>query len=209
MTDFSVRFVNSTSSVWTLVVVAAPLNGASSLECVAFQQVRAASSGSGTVRFNDQPSVSLATYTGSGASRIYDTTLTKDVAAGSAWKVITQDGVQQFAANGSARFPGEIDVLNASGVLLPIGIGAGGGAAAFQPNVLGGTYVPFGLPLSFSAILSSDQVQPGQVMGAPPGTIAAAVLSQQVALTLSAATPTATVTATVDGAQLVITVTHP
>jgi hypothetical protein len=210
MTSYSVTFKNTTGSVWTLVVTAALPNGGGGLESVAFQQTRAAPGGQGTIRFNDQLCVCVATSSGEGGTRVYETTLANPATNGSAWKVIADSGVQQFEAAGAARFTNEIDVRNASDALANAGLGLAMTGAVFQANVPIGAFVPFILPLAFQALISSAQVAPGQVMSVSSDTMSRAmVLTEPVPLTLSANTPAATVTASMDGATVELTVTYP
>lgn len=210
MTAFNVKFNNLTGSVWTLVI-SATLPGGGGLDSVAFAQVRTAPSGKGTIPFDDQLCVCLAAVSGSGGSRVYETTLAHAVTPGTAWQVVMNGGVQQFAPDGNARFPNEIDVRNASNALANIGLGVAMTGAVFQPDVPVNTFVPFPLPLSYQAMLSSAQVAPGQVMSTSFDTslISMIVVTSPAVLTLSPATPNATVSASMPGVSLELTVTYP
>lgn len=207
VTTHTVRFVNKTSSVWTLVVFVR-LPSDAGLELVAFRQTRAAASAQKSVAFDDAPCICLGSHSGSGRARVYEDELIQAVAAGQAWKVLTQDGVQQFAVDGRSQFPGTLDVANVSGLVLDLGAGFASSAAVYQPNVPGSTTVRFTPTPSFWVFLSSEPVADGQVVALGGPAVVSSIFSGRLALDLSAQQPSATVTATMQGSGLVLQITY-
>jgi len=133
MTAFSVKFVNKTQTVWTMVVTIT-LPGGNGLQSVAFQQVRApGNNGSGTVRFDDQLCVCLGSHSGTGSSRVYETTLTNPAARplvvmnspitdvyGSHWSVSGREVPDERSADDAVYLPGRnLLLLSMPSVGLP------------------------------------------------------------------------------------------
>lgn len=194
-----VAFVNASLVPW-IVAIWQELPGGSDLQLVSWKQARSVPSPE-PIRFawDDSYAVALAWYEPRPPTGVYVRDSSRSAPAGSAWEVITLDGVQLLGEAGSGPDPEVILILNASAGPANAGLIQSGSSVAYAHELAVGTFANFSLRPKFWIGLFAD-LEPGQVIDR------SMILVGPQALPFSDAVDALIATAVIQGQNVVLTV---
>jgi hypothetical protein len=209
-TTYTLNLQNQTPSVWTFVVFLVLPNSAG-LDSVAWQlRTLPPSTGKGSISWTDDYCVAIATRGSAGGFTVFSDTQTQPAAANTAWKIVDSSGVQEIVANGTALTPDTIQLLNSTSSLANGGFGAASLGAVFKGDLRGQESAVF-VPQPQYFVMLADSMQQGQVItrGSRIAKATTSSIVGPVALNLSPAAATKSVTAVVNGNTISIQVVPP
>ena len=166
MTAFRGTLQNNTDGVWTLVIYIT-LPAAASMLSVAWQVSQpVANHGSADVSWTDTAAVCLGTSSGVAGAQSFRQTLWQQAAVNQAWVVATTGGALTLTLSGTARAPGQIEVMNSTSPaqVTNIALGYDAAASVYSQNVSSGVGVGFVPVPQYWALITQGPVKQGDVV---------------------------------------------
>jgi hypothetical protein len=157
--NVTINFANKSSSSWTLAIYLT-LPG---FDSDSWKQMIVPLGGSVANSWDTETlSVAIGSFTTT-FPRIYTTSQVLSAELGSAWKIVSGQGVLELSANGSALLPTQIQILDGAGQPTCPGLGVDGTGALFRPDLPSGATAVFdGVPAYWVAAF--DNIQQGQLI---------------------------------------------
>lgn len=199
MATYYVDFQNNTDRVWTMAVYQT-LPSSVGLDSVSWLQASAPQGGTTGVQFDLTYNVALANYSSDGGRGVYKASQTLPADLGTAWEVVYEDGVQQLKSAGAAPLPQQIVINNTSNKTANPGIGMSGSPSVYKRNVNSGAGAQFQVTPTYYVGLFND-VKKGEV-------ISSNVIVGPKKLQYPSGETTATVTADLDGASIILRIDY-
>jgi hypothetical protein len=197
MANYSVTFNNDTPQAWTMGVYQT-LPSSPGLNSVSWLQTTSPTQGTSTVQWEITYNVAIAQYTQEGGIGVYppDSAQILPADLGTKWSIEWDGNVQSLVAVGAAPQADQIIIANNSGHLANPGIGMYGSPSLYQHQVYGDSSAEFTVePVYWVALF--DSLILGEV-------ISSNVTVGPLQLTFVAPQNTATVTASIQGENLVM-----
>ena len=199
MANYFANFQNNTDRTWAMAVYQT-LPNSIGLDSVSWQQTTVPQSGYSGVSWEVFYNAAIANYAQTGGIGVYTASQILDADLGTAWDIVFEDNVQQLKAAGSAPEPSQILINNESGIVANPGIGMSGAGSVYKQDVLSGSSAQFEVTPTYWAGLFNDVVL-GEV-------ISSNVIVGPVQLQYPSGTNDATITADLDGDNIVLTVSY-
>lgn len=199
MATYFADFVNDTDRTWTMAVYQ-ELPNSIGLDSVSWKQTTVPTSGESGVTWEVLYNVALADYVQTGGIGVYAASQILSAQLGSAWDIVFEDNVQQLQLVGSAPEPDQILINNVSGILANPGIGMSDAGSVYKRDVNSGASAQFEVTPTYWAGLFNN-VELGEV-------ISSNVIVGPVQLQYPSGNNRATLTASLDGDNIVLDVSY-